>query len=1162
MPRTPTWRNSARRPSRTASLLTWLCLLAAAAVGAPAALAQGPSNGLVNVLESGASTSLGVYSADVTPDGRFVVFVTASPDLAPKDSNNLFDDLDIFVRDRRLGRTVPVSVNSGGTDMGAGRSSFPVITPDGRYVAFISDAPDLVSPDPGGSSSDNVYLRDMLTGKTVLVSVSVTGDRTGSVSTFHSSSVPPLAISDDGRYVCFRSHSTRLHPNDTNTSDDIFVRDVKEGRTILVSVNQAGTAGGNSRSNYAVMTPDGRFVAFHSEANDLVPNDNNFSRADIFVRDLQAGTTKLVSANRFDGASGNDAADARSQGDLAISDDGRFVAFVSSASDLVPGDNNGQSVNDAGQDVFVRDTVAGTTELVSANKDGNGTAGGVSGSLRMTHDGRFVAFVSSAKDLTANDTNEVHDVYLRDLQTNTTTLVTATPAGTAAGVTNLACEGNPAPLFLFVASRRPALSDDGRFVTFVSAAADLTGKADANCFSSPAVIQDGYDVFVRDVTAGTTRLASLRADGTAAGDHASHSPRITPDGAHVLFLSGADDLSANDVNGQNVDAFVNVNLPRAGQVQFSRPVFDVSESGQKATVSVTRIAGSSVPVTVNYTTLGGAATPGSEFVPTSGTLTFAPGETLKQFEVALGDDDSVDEDDEAVFIKIGDETGATEFGEPAVAAVVIRDDDASPLLTVDDASVGEGDSGSPYMTFRVSLSEVSARTITAFVTTQPGTATAGTDFEQAAGTLTLPPGFITGFLRVRVRADTQAEQDETFSLVFMNAPNAQLADPVGVGTIVDDDGAVFSKVQLDAADFAVAESAGKIEIPVKRTGDISKALTVNYITADFLASSRTDYTAAAGLLRFAPNEASKTITIFVTDDALRENDETFMLWVYEPEGGTLGANSFAFVNITSEDASDGPSPILSPTQTPFFVRQHYVDFFNREPDAPGLAHWTNVIESCGSDVQCREVNRINVSGAFFLSIEFQQTGYLVERLYKTAFGDAVGTSSLNGFHQLAVPIIRLEEFVPDMQRISQGVVVLADGWEAKLEANKAAFVREFVQRERFIYTFPSWMTPAQFVDELNMRAGNPLDAAERQALVGELTNNNTPDGRASVLRKVAEDATLEAAEKNRAFVLMQYFGYLRRNPNSAPDFDYTGYDFWLGNLERFNGNFVQAELVK
>ena len=248
----------------------------------------------------------------------------------------------------------------------------------------------------------------------------------------------------------------------------------------------------------------------------------------------------------------------------------------------------------------------------------------------------------------------------------------------------------------------------------------------------------------------------------------------------------------------------------------------------------------------------------------------------------------------------------------------------------------------------------------------------------------------------------------------------------------------------------------------------------------------------------------------------------------------------------------GTNTPITIEDTDFFVQQQYVDFLSRFPDASGFAHWQNVINECGTNAQCREVNRINVSGAFFLAIEFQQTGYLVYRFHKAAFGNLPGAP---------VPV-RRETFMPDTRAVANGLVVLADGWEAKLEANKVAFAQAFVQRAEFAAAFPSSMTPTAFVDQLNARAGGPLDAAERQSLINELTANNTTAGRASVLRKVAEDPTLEAAEKNRAFVLMQYFGYLKRNPNEGRDTDWSGYNFWLGNLEKFGGNFVQAELVK
>jgi len=252
-------------------------------------------------------------------------------------------------------------------------------------------------------------------------------------------------------------------------------------------------------------------------------------------------------------------------------------------------------------------------------------------------------------------------------------------------------------------------------------------------------------------------------------------------------------------------------------------------------------------------------------------------------------------------------------------------------------------------------------------------------------------------------------------------------------------------------------------------------------------------------------------------------------------------------------------------QASFFVREHYYDFLNRLPDASGLAFWTNEITSCGSDQACIDLKRVNVSAAYFLSIEFQQTGYLVERMYKAAYGSANGTSTFGGTHQLLVPVVRYTEFLPDTQRIGQGVVVGQTGWEAILENNKQAFSSEFVQRSRFTTAFATTMTPSQFVDKLFANAGVTPSATDRIAAIAEFgsaTNTSDVAARARALRRVAENSTLNTQEFNRAFVLMQFFGYLRRDPNSGPDTDYTGYDFWLAKLNQFNGNFVAAEMVK
>ena len=264
----------------------------------------------------------------------------------------------------------------------------------------------------------------------------------------------------------------------------------------------------------------------------------------------------------------------------------------------------------------------------------------------------------------------------------------------------------------------------------------------------------------------------------------------------------------------------------------------------------------------------------------------------------------------------------------------------------------------------------------------------------------------------------------------------------------------------------------------------------------------------------------------------------------------------ATVSILLNTGPTGPCASTNPIDcADFFVRQQYRDFLNRQADDLGLAFWTNEITSCGSDPQCIEAKRINVSAAFFLSIEFQQTGYLVYRFYKGAYGNLPGAP---------VPL-RFSEFLPDTQKIGQGVIVNQAGWVTVLENNKQAFAAEFVQRSRFTSAYPTSLTPEQFVDQLFMNAGVTPSATDRAAAINEFGSAaNTADiaARARTLRRVAEDSTLAQQEFNRAFVLMQYFGYLRRNPNDAPDLNFAGYNFWLTKLNQFAGNFINAEMVK
>jgi hypothetical protein len=237
------------------------------------------------------------------------------------------------------------------------------------------------------------------------------------------------------------------------------------------------------------------------------------------------------------------------------------------------------------------------------------------------------------------------------------------------------------------------------------------------------------------------------------------------------------------------------------------------------------------------------------------------------------------------------------------------------------------------------------------------------------------------------------------------------------------------------------------------------------------------------------------------------------------------------------------------------VKQHYADFLNRQPDQSGLDFWTQQINSCGSDAPCILVKRVNVSAAFFLSIEFQQTGNLVYKMYKAGFGNLTGKP---------VAVDRTP-FLADTRQIQSTptqVVVGQGDWQAQLEANKQAFALAFVQRSQFQSTYAT-MSASDYVQRLFANTTALPTAGETSAAINAFNSAGGGDaGRAAALRSVAESNSVSNSLFNEAFVLMQYFGYLQRNPNDPPDADYGGYNFWLTKLNQFNGDYIAAEMVK
>jgi Tol biopolymer transport system component len=392
----------------------------------------------------------------LSADGRFVAFVSRASNLVPLDGNRLGD---IFVRDRQTGTTERVSVTSAGTE-GNGSSgdfffyvSVPALSADGRFVAFASGASNLVAGDTNDEA--DIFVHDRQTG--TIERVSVASDGTQGGSPVFGSLVSTLSA--DGRFVAFASDATNLVAGDTSGQIDVFVHDRETGATERVSVASDGTQQDSGSLTPVALSADGRFVAFQSDATNLVGDDTN-GKFDVFVHDRLTGATERVSV-ASDGTEGNGAS-----ASFALSADGRFVAFASSATNLVAGDTNGVP------DVFVRDRLTGTTERVSVTSDGAEGTGGSSGSLNPTlsADGRFVAFLSDAN--LAGDTGGAVDVFVHDRQTATT----VRPLGGGVSPTSV------------------VLSANGHSLAFDSVATDLVA-GDTN---------GAQDVFVHDLLTTTT----------------------------------------------------------------------------------------------------------------------------------------------------------------------------------------------------------------------------------------------------------------------------------------------------------------------------------------------------------------------------------------------------------------------------------------------------------------------------------------------------------------------------------------------------------------------------------------------------------------------------------------------------------------------------------
>jgi hypothetical protein len=387
----------------------------------------------VSVDSSGGQSDKGGQAhAVISADGRYVAFESEATNLVSGDNNNVKD---VFLHDRQTGITTRISVDSNGIE-GNSLSFNPAISADGRYVAFDSWASNLVAADANGGMWD-VFLHDTQTGTTTLVSVDSSSVQ-GNGSSYQT------AISGNGRYVAFTSSSDNLDPGDMDSEHDIFVHDTQTGTTALVSVDSYGVKG-NDYSMVPSISYDGRYVAFYSAATNLVAGDSN-DVTDIFVHDMQTGATTLVSVDST-GVQGNN-----TSLDPFIASDGRYIAYRSSADNLVSGDTNLTG------DIFVYDMQEKTTERVSISTGGD-EANSSANRPSISADGRYVVFDSWADNLVDGDTNEFTDVFVHDRQSGITKRISVNSSGE---------EGNGESLWA-------RISADGTFMSFESDASNLVG---------------------------------------------------------------------------------------------------------------------------------------------------------------------------------------------------------------------------------------------------------------------------------------------------------------------------------------------------------------------------------------------------------------------------------------------------------------------------------------------------------------------------------------------------------------------------------------------------------------------------------------------------------------------------------------------------------------
>lgn len=614
--------------------------------------------------------------------------------------------------------------------------------------------------------------------------------------------------------------------------------------------------------------------------------------------------------------------------------------------------------------------------------------------------------------------------------------------------------------------------------------------------------------------------------GNGGGSFAS-SVTFSHGGSITRSLTSAD-LNADgrpDLAMANQGGSVSVIFNACSATTFSIPLLSISDavltetdSGSvEATFTVTLSVASSKKVDVSLYTAPLDAKKDIDYQDTLGRVPFSPGTTSQIITVrVIGE--TLDEFDEQFLVVLAHPLNANiDKGE---GLGTILDNDPAPTVSLSDAAVIEGDSGTNSANLTVTLSRESGKPITLQYGTVDGTAASNADYISQSGTVMLPAGTLSAGITIQINGDTIPEPDETFVVSLSNPVNVTIARQQGTGTILNDD----QVIQFGSSTYTISETGPRVDLTLIRTGDTTLGASVRIVTNDSagltncnvstpFASPRCDYINAIGTVSFAAGEATRSFSIAIIDDSYGESNETFTVGLNSPVGATLGVRSLTTVTIIDNEAMHGPNPI---DNTEFFVRQQYLDFLGREPDPPGFAGWVNTIDNCtGDTTQC---DRIHVSQLFFQSAEFQERGYFVYRFYPVAFGRKPD----------------YDEFVPALASVSGFLD------NNQLEAAKVAFIANFMAQPAFANMYNP-LNNMQYVDVLLNTAGVTLP--NPQLLIDGL--NNFTLTRGQVLRQIVESQEVSTKFNHQAYAVMEYFGYLRRQPDAF-------YLDWIQVLDQTN----------